>query len=246
MFEGSSKRFFPHGPSHYLMTFKDRLHGASQTGVIEGTGYLRQAFTYAFYRILEQKGLTTHLTADPMLPEGIIVKAVEPVKLEIIVRNIARGHWVDAHKVPLFAGGERFDPPLVEFCLKCVESEDPRISPELAIHLNRHAKDPLFRNRLLNTMEEAEVLKKMALEINRIYADLLSQAGWTLEDFKFEVGVLPNRQFLLIDEISPDCSRIRDSEGRSLTKDLFRQRRPDQEIYQGYLALKEWIYAAKS
>jgi phosphoribosylaminoimidazole-succinocarboxamide synthase len=247
--EGSSKQFFPCNPSAYLMTFKDCMHGASREGKITGTGYLRQAFTYYFYRLLELKNIQTHLTANPIQETGIIVKALEPIKLEIIVRNVARGHWVDDHKVPLLEGGEIFDPPLVEFCLKFKttlpngnEIDDPRISPEMAIHLNSKAKLSIFRNRLLKSLEEAEQLKQMALAINFHYSKFLSQMGWILEDFKFEVGVLPedsSRQFILIDEISPDCSRIRDQEGRSLTKDLFRQRRPEEEIYQGYLILKE-------
>lgn len=255
--EGSSKQFFPRDSSTYLMTFKDCIHGASRAGKIDGTGFLRQAFTYYFYRLLELKGISTHLTADPIQPEGILVKAIHPIKLEVIVRNVARGHWVDVHKIPLFEGGEILDPPLVEFCLKLKttlpngqEIDDPRVSPELVLHLHKYAKDFTIRQKLLLSLEESEKLKQMALMINQHYAELLSQVGWVLEDFKFEVGVLPedsSRQLFLIDEISPDCSRIRDKEGRSLTKDLFRQKRPEEEIYQGYLRLKEWMehtYAA--
>lgn len=257
--EGSSKQFFTQSDSTCLMTFKDSLHGASRMGQISGTGYLRQAFSYYFFRLLEKKNIATHLTEDPLKPDGIIVKKLEPVKLEVIVRNVARGHWVDEHKIPLLPAGEVLDPPLVEFCLKMKttlpngrEIDDPRISPELAIHLNSKAKDPSFRNRLLQSLKEAEQLKQIALEINSYYSHLLLQVGWTLEDFKFEVGIQPgnaSRQFILIDEISPDCSRIRDQEGRSLTKDLFRQRRPEKEIYEGYLILKEWMegtYAANN
>lgn len=257
LIEGSSKRFFPTGDSTYLMTFKDAVHGASQVGEINGTGYLRQAFTYYLYRILEKENIRTHLTEAPLTSEGIVVKAAEPIKLEVIVRNVARGHWVDEHKVPLFNGGDLFNPPIVEFCLKWkttlpngMEIDDPRVSPEVILQLNDKAKEKSFQNRLLNNMEEVNRLKEMALQINACYKSLLSQAGWALEDFKFEVGILPgddSREFILIDEISPDSSRIRDEEGRSLTKDLFRQKRPHEEIYKGYQALKEWveqIYAA--
>jgi phosphoribosylaminoimidazole-succinocarboxamide synthase len=252
--EGSSKQFFSSSPGTLLMTFKDCIHGASREAEIAGTGYLRQAFTYYFLRLLEKENIPTHLTSDPLQPEGIVVKRAEPIKLEIIVRNIARGHWVDEHKIPLFQGGEMLDPPLVEFCLKLKTTlpngqvvDDPRVSPELALHLNSKAKDPSLRHHLLQSLEEAEEIKQMALAINSRYAQLLEGAGWIVEDFKFEVGVLPGkgrRTFIVIDEISPDCSRIRDREGRSLTKDLFRQRRPEAEIYQGYEKLKEWVEAA--
>jgi phosphoribosylaminoimidazole-succinocarboxamide synthase len=62
-----------------------------------------------------------------------------------------------------------------------------------------------------------------------------------LEDFKFEVGVDKNRNFILIDEVSPDCSRIRTKSGDSLTKDLFRQRKPEHEICHSYKLLADAI-----
>lgn len=247
--EGSSKQFFQHDSDSYLMVFKDKLHGNSLSGHISGTGDLRKAFTYYFFRLLEQKGIRTHLIKDLPQSNGLIVQALDPVKIEIIIRNVARGHWVDDHKFPLFNGGEVFDQPLVEFCLKWKKElpnghiiDDPRISPELAILLNSKTKDPAFRGRLIESLEEAQQLKQMGLAINEVYSTLLLQAGWILEDFKFEVGVHPNestRQFILIDEISPDCSRIRNQQGCSLTKDLFRQQRPQEEIIQGYRVLKE-------
>jgi phosphoribosylaminoimidazole-succinocarboxamide synthase len=255
--EGSSKQFFDRSEHTYLMVFKDSLHGASRFGNILGTGYLRQAFTYYFYRILEQKQILTHLTDDDMLVDGIIVKKLLPIKLEIILRNRARGHWVDEHKIPLLTAGEVISPPLVEFCLKWKktlfngqEVDDPRISSDLILLLDKKAKDLSIRHHLLRSLEEIEQLKQMALKINDTYSFLLEQVGWILEDFKFEVGVVEgdvSRQFILIDEISPDSSRIRDKEGNSLTKDLFRQKREDTIIYDSYLRLKDFmehIYAS--
>ncbi|MCB1135665.1 MAG: hypothetical protein KDK78_05295 [Chlamydiia bacterium] len=91
--------------------------------------------------------------------------------------------------------------------------------------------------------QEAETLRRLALDINEAYRAFLSEQGWILEDFKFEVGTEEGRSFVLIDEISPDCSRIRDAEGNSLSKDLFRQRRPEQEIWEGYKRLKDAMEA---
>jgi len=250
LIKGSSK-IFRQEKEQVLMIFKDTIHGAQREGFIEGTGHLRKAFTYYFYRFLERHGIRTHLDESQgcaLTEDGIIVHQLKPVRIEIIVRNVARGHWVDPHKVPVFKGGTVFDEPIVEFCLKwkCEKEDgtlidDPRISPAVAIALHKHAKDPSIRDHMIPDEEEAETLQKLAIAINNSYRDFLAQHGWILEDFKFEVGVGPDRNFIVIDEISPDCSRIRDKAGNSLTKDLFRQQRPAEDIYEGYRLLKEAI-----
>ncbi|MCB1135666.1 MAG: hypothetical protein KDK78_05300 [Chlamydiia bacterium] len=117
LIEGSSKIFEQRGPQ-VLMRFKDAIHGAQRASSIQGTGELRQEFTYHFYRYLESKGIRTHLDESngcALTGDGIWVRKLNPVKIEILVRNVARGHWVDAHKVPVFAGGTVFDTPIVEF-----------------------------------------------------------------------------------------------------------------------------------
>ena len=250
LIEGSSKIFYPVDEQQILMTFKDDIHGAQREKSIIGTGGLRKEFSYYFYRLLDQHGIPTHLV--DLTDEGIVVKRCQPVKIEVLVRNVARGHWVDNHKIPLFEGGQRFDSPVVEFCLKMKKElnngnlvDDPRINPALSVALHRYALDPEIRGNMIKNLSEAEEIENLALNINTIYQGFLHDLGWILEDFKFEVGVLPGtRQFILIDEISPDCSRIRDAEGNSLTKDLFRQRRSDEEIFAGYLKLREAIHDA--
>jgi len=247
MIEGSSKRFIAHTPASYLMQFKDDIHGRERHDVIKGTGALRKAFTYHFYKHLEEKGLLTHLyeqEENALKEDGILVHRCTPIKLEILVRNVARGHWVDAHKVPLFPAGVVFDQPIVEFCLKIKKDglDDPRVSPALILALQRYAKDEEIRGHLLLNLDEVTVLETLALEINKHYKELLMPHGWVLEDFKFEVGVMHGtRAFVLIDEISPDSSRIRDQEGGSLTKDLFRERRAPQEVYKRYLQVLEAV-----
>lgn len=245
--EGSSKQFFPQENGNVLMVFKDDIHGRNMASTIQGTGDLRKRFSYAFYRFLEARGIRTHLTTpleNAMTKEGILVKLANPVKIEILVRNVARGHWVDQHKVPVFEGGTVFSEPVVEFCLKDkvlredgTEVDDPRINADIAMALHKHGKAEKIREHVIVSREEAEELRELALRVNDVYQDFLKEHGWTLEDFKFEVGLdksQEGRVFMLIDEISPDCSRIRDKEGNSLTKDLFRERRPQEDIHAAY------------
>jgi phosphoribosylaminoimidazole-succinocarboxamide synthase len=120
--------------------------------------------------------------------------------------------------------------------------DDPRVTPALILALQRHAKEPAIRGALLQDLAEVATLEKLALQINAHYKELLLPHGWILEDFKFEVGVLKGtRDFMLIDEISPDCSRIRDQDGGSLTKDLFRENRAPAAIYQRYSEVLEAV-----
>ena len=251
LFEGSSK-FFQKYKSHLLMTFKDNVHGKDREDVIHGTGELRKRFTYYFYRYLEQHGIQTHLLSNIddtcLLKGGLLIQHLQAVKMEIIVRNIARGHWVDNHKIPLFSGGTLFKDPIIEICLKWKYSkesgvivDDPRISPDIAIALHYHAKNPSFRENMITNKDEYKTIKNLALKINKYYKFFLKEHGWILEDFKFELGITPEREFVLIDEISPDCSRIRDIKGNSLTKDLFRQAKPSISICRAYEQLAKAI-----
>lgn len=250
---GSSKQFYEIDAQRFLMTFKDDIHGNNRSDHILGTGLFRKEFTYYFFRYLEKKGIKTHLDDSAALQdEGVIVKQCQPIKLEIIVRKHARGHWVDAHKVPLFEGRTIFDQPIIEFCLKMktrLENgtliDDPRINGALTIALHKHAKDPAIRHHLLQNELEVHQVESLALDIYTHYHTFLQKHEWLLEDFKFEIGLIKSanatRQFVVIDEISPDCSRIRDPHGNSLTKDLFRQQRPAEEILKQYSRLAQAI-----
>ncbi|OGL98949.1 hypothetical protein A2501_02360 [Candidatus Uhrbacteria bacterium RIFOXYC12_FULL_57_11] len=239
------------------MTFKDDIHGADQTDVISGTGDLRKRFSFAFYRLLEQHGISTHLAKpveNALSGRGIVVTRAFPIRIEILVRNVARGYWVDGHKVPVFPAGAIFEEPIVELCLKAKVMredgsvvDDPRISPGIAVAMNALATDKTIRGHMLLNVAEANALETLAREINDLYAAFLRVEGWALEDFKFEVGLDSERlgrSFMVIDEISPDCSRIRDADGNSLSKDLFRQRRPHEDVRAAYLLLTEAVERA--
>ena len=250
LIEGSSKMFIAQN-DRILMVFKDDVHGAMRTKQITGTGKYRKIFTYYFYRYMQENGINTHLNdsyESALSDEGIFVYMYQPIKIEIIVRNVARGHWCDLHKFPIFKSGEVFKKPIVEFCLKWKHQredgsiiDDPRISLELAVALHNSAKDPNFRGQMLLDLSEGKKLYNLALTINDLYKNLLIQQDWILEDFKFEVGIDKDRNFILIDEISPDCSRIRTKAGDSLTKDLFRQKKSEFEICFSYKRLAEAI-----
>ena len=201
IFSGSSTNFYNFNDDRFLMSFKDDIHGNNRAALIKGTGLFRKEFTYYFFKYLESRGISTHLDESPgnsaLKPEGLIVKQCVPVKSEILVRKVARGHWVDAHKIPLFEGGTIFDEPIVEFCLKLKktledgrEIDDPRINSSLAVALHKHAKDNSIRDNMLLNLKEAEYIEGLAKSVYAHYQEFLHKNKWTLEDFKFEIGVL--------------------------------------------------------
>jgi phosphoribosylaminoimidazole-succinocarboxamide synthase len=127
---------------------------------------------------------------------------------------------------------------------QCVERDDPRIGPDLAVALNDCAIDPRLRGHLLRSREEWEELRGLTLRVNALLRDFLASVGWVLEDGKFEVGVDPSaaeRGFVVADEYSQDSCRIRTSVGDSLTKDLFRQSKGPSAVHDGYARLADAI-----
>lgn len=277
---GSSKDFYTTADDTVLrVVFKDVIHGAGRKSVIAGTGKLRAEFCYYFYKLLEQNGIATHLAGLQALTEnGLLVRKMTMLPLEVIVRYIARGQWADSHKWPILKQGAVLAEPIVEYCLKWKQNvpylpyeqlsqkqksihkmlsyipgvrhilmptsetrDDPRVTLVLMRALNRYAAADCFLNRLLETEEEEIELHQLALRVNAILRTFLASQGWILEDGKFEVGITADRHFIVADEYTQDSSRVRDKKGNSLTKDLFRQSRSANEIYENYARLTEGI-----
>ena len=116
---GSSKDFYATENSDILkVVFKDVVHGRGREDTIKGTGRLREEFCYYFYKLLEREGLKTQLAPNGLLDRGLLVKKLNMLPLELIVRYVSRGYWVDAHKWPLLSSGICFDEPVVEYCVK--------------------------------------------------------------------------------------------------------------------------------
>jgi phosphoribosylaminoimidazole-succinocarboxamide synthase len=133
LLSGSSKDFYPTGDASVLrVQFKDIMHGRGRTQEVEGSGRLREEFCFWFYRLLEQEGIRTHIATqiadirlegnEPLLSNGILVRRMNMVALELIARYITRGNWVDEHKFPLFPAGIELEEPIAEMCLKWKEA----------------------------------------------------------------------------------------------------------------------------
>ena len=213
LYEGKAKRLYTTDDANVLrMEYKDEAtaFNAEKKAEFENKGKLNKAITLAIYRMLEAKGVETHLVAD-VDDINIDVKAVDILMVEVIVRNIAAGSFCKRMGVD---EGLMFKQPIVEFSYKSDELGDPLINTAYARELG------------LATPEECAELKAKALIVNDVMIGFFKESGMTLVDFKIEFGRTKDgtNKIVLADEISPDTCRLWDIEtGEKMDKDRFRQ-----------------------
>ena len=125
-----------------------------------------------------------------------LIKHVEIIPIEFIVRNIATGSLTKRLGIE---DGTILEDPLIEYCLKNDELGDPLISKE-HIYTFKWA-----------TKKEIEKIDKQLLRINDFMVGMFRGVGIKLVDFKVEFGRIKNNgktDVLLADEISPDTCRL--------------------------------------
>ena len=143
-----------------------------------------------------------------------LIKKAEIFPIEFIVRNIATGSLTKRLGIP---EGTILESPLLEYCLKKDELNDPLISKE---HIYTFG---------WATEKEINIIDKMTLRINDLLTGLFRGIGIKLVDFKIEYGKAWNKdteqkEVVLADEISPDTCRLWDSiTDKKLDKDRFRK-----------------------
>jgi phosphoribosylaminoimidazole-succinocarboxamide synthase len=211
LYEGKAKRLYKtDDPELLRMEFKDdaTAFNAEKKAVFDSKGKLNKAITLLIYRMLEEKGVQTHLAEDGD-EINLLVKKVEILMVEVIVRNVAAGSFCKRVGVE---EGTAFETPIVEFSYKSDALGDPLINDDYAREMG------------LATMKECAFLKKQALQVNEVLRDFFHQCGLRLVDFKIEFGRLANGDIVLADEVSPDTCRLWDEKtGEKLDKDRFRQ-----------------------
>lgn len=108
--------------------------------------------------------------------------------------------------------GTPLSKPIVEFYYKDDELGDPLVTMDHILELK------------VATVEEVNVLKEKALEVNKVLSTFFDGLGIRLIDFKLEFGKDHQGKILLADEISPDTCRLWDKKtNEKLDKDVFRR-----------------------
>ena len=211
IYEGKAKKVYrTDDPALYLVEYKDdaTAFDGQKKGTIVGKGAINNRMTNLLMVLLEQKGVPTHFVEERSDRETVVRK-VNIIPLEVIVRNVSAGHFAQRYGVE---EGIAFDEPTVEFSYKNDALGDPLLN---AMHA---------RALKLATGEEIDEIIRRALQVNGILQAFFLTVGIRLVDFKLEFGRADDGTILLADEISPDTCRLWDMKtGEKLDKDRFRR-----------------------
>lgn len=210
LYEGKAKRVYTtEDEKYYIVSYKDdaTAFNGEKRGTILGKGVVNNRMSNIMCRMLQEHGIETHLVEE-LNERETLVKAVEIVPLEVIVRNVAAGSFSKRFGVE---EGRIFNNPTIEFCLKDDALDDPMINEYHILALG------------LATWEEIKVMTEMTFKINELLKVYFDQIGVKLIDFKIELGRVDGK-IILVDEISPDTCRFWDKEtNKKLDKDRFRR-----------------------
>ncbi len=214
LYKGKAKSVFnTSAKGKLIVEFRDDITAfdGGKKDVLKNKGKYNAEVSAFFFDYLERNGVKTHFFT--MLdPHRMVVRKLEMIPLEVIVRNIAAGSIV--RNYPL-KEGTPFAHPLIVIDYKDDARHDPMLNDEIILALK------------LVTPTELKKIKEMALKVNRLLSMLLAAQGITLVDFKIEFG-RQGRTIYLGDEISMDSMRLWDKKtGGSLDKDVYRFEKGD-------------------
>lgn len=210
IYEGKAKKVYRTGnPDFFMVEYKDdaTAFNGQKKGTIDNKGVVNNKVSAVFFKLLESKGIATHFV-ELINDREMVVKALEIIKVEVVVRNIAAGSLSKRIGLP---EGTVLPKTILEYYYKDDELGDPLINASHIAALN------------LATPEQMELIKETALNVNNILREYLAPVNIDLIDFKLEFGTHQG-QVLLGDEISPDTCRFWDkTTGDKLDKDRFRR-----------------------
>ena len=214
LYEGKAKILYA-GPETgtAIQHFKDQATAFNnqKQSIIEGKGILNNRISEHILSNLNGVGIETHLIKRINMREQLI-KLVEIIPIEFVVRNIAAGSLTNRLGVE---DGTVLEKPLIEFYYKSDELNDPIVARE---HI--YAFD-------WASPEELDFIVSQCLRINDFMQGMFKSVGIKLVDFKLEFGRLNQagkKNIILADEISPDTCRLWDvTSEEKLDKDRFRK-----------------------
>jgi len=214
LYEGKAKIIFASNDKKYVIQhFKDdaTAFNNQKKAVMDGKGILNNRISEHILTQLNNVGIKNHLVKRLNMREQL-VQHVEIIPIEFIVRNIATGSLTKRLGIE---DGTVLDNPLIEYCLKDDDLEDPLVSTEHILAFKWMEKD------------ELNLINKELNRINDFLQGMFRGVGIKLVDFKLEFGYDSINNIILGDEISPDNCRLWDLNQKndtivSLDKDRFR------------------------
>ena len=214
LYEGKAKIIYATSDKNLVIQyFKDdaTAFNNQKKSTIEGTGVLNNRISEHILSNLNQIGIKNHLVKRLNMREQL-VKLVDIIPIEFIVRNIATGSLTKRLGIE---DGTVLEYPLIEYCLKDDKLGDPNISREHILAFN-----------WLNAIQ-LDLIDENLKRLNDFLLGLFRGVGIKLVDFKVEFGFTHEsgkNKIILADEISPDTCRLWDTiTDKKLDKDRFRK-----------------------
>ena len=215
IYEGKAKVLFEGPePGTIVQYFKDdaTAFNNQKKGTITGKGVLNNRISEFLMLRLGEMGVPTHFVRRLNMREQL-VREVEIIPVEIIVRNVAAGTFSKRFGME---EGTALPRSIIEYCYKSDELGDPLIAEE---HVTAFG---------WATPQDLDEIMAMSLRINDYLSGLFMGIGLKLVDFKLEFGRLwendQQMRIVLADEISPDSMRLWDVKtNEKMDKDRFRR-----------------------
>ena len=210
LYEGKAKKVYAtDDPTLVIVDYKDdaTAFNGLKKGTIVGKGIVNNRMSNHMFRELEKAGIPTHFVEE-LSERRTLVRKVEIVPLEVIVRNVAAGSL--AKRLGL-EEGTPLRTTVLEFSYKNDELGDPMVNDYHIAAIG------------LATKEEVAEITRLALAVNDFMVPYFKDVNVDLIDFKLEFGRFDGK-IILADEISPDTCRFWDSTTHEkLDKDRFRR-----------------------
>lgn len=210
IYSGKAKSVFATDDADRLvMHFRDdtTAFDGEKKASLARKGTVNNKFNAFIMTKLERAGIPTHF--EKLLSDNqAVVKRLEMIPVECVVRNIAAGSICRRLGVK---EGMDLNPPTFEFFLKNDALHDPMIND--------------YHIRAFGWASEQEVarMKELTFKVNEVLKRLFLDAGILLVDYKLEFGRFHGK-VVLGDEFTPDGCRLWDAKTREkLDKDRFRQ-----------------------
>lgn len=214
IYEGKAKILYEGPePGTLIQYFKDdtTAFDATKKAVLDGKGVLNNRISEYLMTQLNAIGVPTHFIKRLNMREQL-VKEVEIIPLEVIVRNVAAGSMAKRLGIE---EGTVLPRSIIEYCYKNDALHDPLVSEE---HITAFG---------WASPQDLDDIVNLTIRINDFLSGLFLGVGIKLVDFKVEFGRLWENDYMrivLADEISPDSCRLWDvNTNDKMDKDRFRR-----------------------
>lgn len=192
--------------------FTDRISKGDGAVIeeIPGKGETNALLSKLLFERLNEAGIDTHFSGPGTTNTSMLVWKCAMFPLEVVCRNVATGSFVSRYKGMVMEGAI-LSTPVVEVFLKNDLLKDPLIQPSAIEALG------------IATISELVQIDTMVRKVNAVAQKFFENLGLDLIDFKCEFGKDANGVIRVCGEFSQDTSRLWDTSGEHIDKDVFKK-----------------------